>query len=100
MIKKRVKKYNKEQLVTELEALGVSLDDGIRKEGKIRKKMKKNLQKLLIQEEIRRVTYSGPDWVQEKTKRPSLPYPIPKDILDVLNELDAMDSTLSEYTCR
>lgn len=99
MTKKRVKKYKTAQLIAELDALGVSLDDGIRKERKNRK-MKKNLQKLLICEEMRRATYNGPEWVQENTERPSLPWPIPKDIEDVLNELGALDSTLSEYKCR
>lgn len=99
MTKKRVKKYKTAQLLAELDALGFSLDDCIRKERKNRR-MKKNLQKLLIWEEMRRATYYGPAWVEDKRDRSSLPYPIPRDIVAVLKELNALDSILSEYKCR
>ncbi|XP_041934732.1 uncharacterized protein LOC121697317 [Alosa sapidissima] len=91
LIKKRVKKYSLEQLTIELEALDVPLNNRDN-ESKSRRKVKKELQKLLITEELRRATYAGPEIVEEKRQRPPLPFPIPDDTLNVLKELDALDS--------
>ncbi|KAG5267669.1 hypothetical protein AALO_G00224310 [Alosa alosa] len=84
MIKKR--KYSLEQLTIELEALGVPLNDRAN-ENKSRRKVKKELQKLLITEELRRATYAGPEILEERRQRLTLPFPIPDDIMNVLKEL-------------
>ncbi|KAL2090478.1 hypothetical protein ACEWY4_012741 [Coilia grayii] len=81
-LKRKVKKFKRHELRTELELLGISLDeDRDQKQRKSRKKMKRELQNLLLAE-LRKAEL-------DKMKGLTFPMNISDDVNDVLSDLDA-----------
>ncbi|KAG5264692.1 hypothetical protein AALO_G00256960 [Alosa alosa] len=89
-IKKCVKKYGLVELKRELEALGVNIDGHVDETKKKNKKIKKELQKLLIKE-LKKIEHDKKRLDNRAYENGfTMPMDIPEHVLSALNELEAL----------